>query len=108
MKKELILTVLVMLVLISSAFAHRIAVGQTYAYEWKIVNVSTGQEIASGKGSVVPVTSKGFRNMETYVRDKELDNWDVKSWTRNVGGVKQRLTVTMLDGEEDKNENKDN
>ena len=101
MRKRLFLTVLLMFVLFTSIFAHRIAVGQTYTYEWKIVNVATGQEIESGKGTVVPETSKGFRNMETYVRDKELDNWNVKSWTRTVNGVKQRLTVTMLDGEED-------
>ena len=99
MKRIVFLSVLMMFVITSSVFAHRIVVGQTYTYEWTITNDRTGAVIERGEGTVVPQTgwSLAVRNMETYVRNNVF-RWN--GWTRNVDGVRQRLTVTMLDGEE--------
>ena len=100
MKKFLFFTVFMMAAAATSVFAHRIVIGQTYTYEWTIINDRTGEVISSGEGAVVPQSgwSLTIRNMETYVRNNVL-RWN--NWTRNAGGVRQRLTVIMLDGEED-------
>ena len=92
MKRIIFFTSLMMFVAITSAFACRIIVGQTYYYEWTITNVSTGEVLDSGSGTVVPQSDRGFRNVEHYIRNNNL-GW--RSWTRNVLGVRQRLTVTV-------------
>jgi len=94
MKKIILLTILILLVSVISVFACNIVVGQTYNYEWKIINVATGTEISSGNGVIVPTTSQGYRNIEHYIRKNEF-GWT--SWTRTVKGVRERLTVILAD-----------
>jgi len=94
MKKIILLVIMIMFVSVIFVYACDIVVGQTYNYEWKIINVATGAEISSGSGSIVPVTSQGYRNIEHYIRKNEF-GWN--SWTRTVKGVRERLTVTLAD-----------
>jgi len=100
MKKIALLTVLITLAAAVSVFAHthKIEVGQTYSYEWKIVNVSSGAIISSGSDTVVPATRRGYRDMEHYIRGVVF-GWS--SWTRTIDGVRQRLTINLLDCELD-------
>ena len=94
MKKIFLLIALLMFTAAVSLFACEIIAGQTYHYEWKIINVATGAEISSGSGSIVPTTSQGYRNIEHYIRRNEF-GWN--NWTRTVKGVRERLTVTVAD-----------
>jgi len=71
--------------------AHQIVVGQSYEYEWTIINHATGDVISSGSGIVVPTTSRGYRDIFHYIRSAVL-GWS--STTRNVNGVRQRLIIT--------------
>ena len=77
-----------------SIFACDIVVGQTYNYEWKIVNIATGEQTSSGAGTIVPSTNQGYRNIEHYIR-RNVFGWS--NWTRTISGVRERLTVIVAD-----------
>ena len=94
MKKIVLLFVLLMFAAVITVYACDIVVGQTYNFEWKIVNVATGAVVSSGNGTIVPSTKQGYRNIEHYIRRNEF-GWN--SWTRTVSGVRERLTVTVAD-----------
>ena len=94
MKKVFLLAILLMFFAAVSVFACDIIVGQTYHYEWIIINVATGAEISSGNGTIVPAASQGYRNIEHYIRKNDF-GWN--NWTRTVKGVRERLTVTVAD-----------
>jgi len=94
--KKFIFVVLMMFIAVITVFACEIIVGQTYHYDWKIINVATGAEISSGSGTIVPETNQGFRNIEHYIRRMEF-GWT--SWTRTVSGVRQRLSIILADCE---------
>ena len=97
MKTKIFLTVVLMFAAAMAVSAHEIVVGQTYEYEWKIINIATGAVIESGSGSVAPATNRGFRNIEHYIRSAVL-GWN--SRTRTVNGVRQRLIIITSCGDE--------
>jgi hypothetical protein len=96
MKKIILLTVLMMFAALVHIFACDIVVGQSYEYEWTIINFATGAVIDSGRGTAIPATDRGFRNIEHYIRSAVL-GWN--SRTRTVSGVRQRLILTIGDCE---------
>lgn len=91
MKKIYFFTILFLTATATVISAHEIIIGQSYEYEWQIINIATGAEISSGSGIVVPATSRGYRDIIHYIRSAVL-GWN--SPTRNVGGVRQRLIIT--------------
>ena len=94
MKKIVLLAALMMFVVVITVPACEIIAGQTYHYEWKIINFATGVEISSGSDTIVPSTSQGYRNIEHYIR-RNVFGWN--SWTRTINGVRQKLTVIVAD-----------
>jgi len=96
MKKLILLTVLMMSAALVHVSACDIVVGQSYEYEWTIVNFATGVVIDSGSGIAIPTTNRGYRNIEHYIRSAVL-GWS--SRTRTVSGVRQRLVLTIKDCE---------
>ena len=96
MKKKIFLTILVMFSAVMRMSACDIVVGQTYEYEWTIINVATGAVIDSGSGTAVPETARGFRNIEHYIRSAVL-GWNNR--TRTVSGVRQRLILNVINCE---------
>ena len=96
MKKIVLFVLLMMFVAIMAVFACNIVVGQTYEYEWSIINIATGAVISSGSGTAVPTTDRGYRNIEHYVRSAVL-GWN--SRTRTVSGVRQRLILNVVECE---------
>ena len=82
----------------TSAFAHAIIVGHEYTFEWSIVNDRTGEVINPGGIETITPQSgwriTGPRSMEAYTRNNRF-GWS--GWTRNVDGVRQRLTIRMLE-----------
>ena len=97
MKRVFLLLAFMMFASIPSVFACDIVVGQTYEYEWTIINFATGAVIDSGSGIVIPATNRGFRNIEHYIRSEVL-GWS--SRTRTINGVRQRLIITTLCGDD--------
>jgi len=96
MKRNIFLTVLIFFIAVMSVYAHDVIVGHEYEYEWKIINFATGAVIDSGSGTVVPTTSRGYRNIEHYIRTVVL-GWN--SRTRTIEGVRQRIIINLI-GEE--------
>jgi len=96
MKRKVFLSVLMMFVVSMAVFSHEIIAGHSYEYEWRIINFATGDVISSGSGTVIPETSRGYRNIEHYIRSVVL-GWS--SRTRTVSGVRQRIIINLL-GEE--------
>jgi len=96
MKKILLLTLLMIFTGVMALYAHDVVVGQSYDYEWTIINFATGAVISSGSGTVIPTASRGYRNIEHYIRTVVL-GWN--SRTRTIDGVRQRIVINLL-GEE--------
>ena len=96
MKRFFLFTILFMFAALIHVFACDIVVGQSYEYEWTIINVATGAVIDSGSGTAVPTTDRGFRNIEHYIRRAVL-GWNNR--TRTVNGVRQRLILTIAECE---------
>jgi len=100
MKKSIaiLLATSLFLAVAASAFGHAIIVGHEYTFEWSITNDRTGEVIEPGGiETIIPLSGwrlTGPRTMEAYTRNNRF-GWS--SWTRNVGGVRQRLNITMLD-----------
>jgi len=67
-------------------------VGQSYTYEWTIINVATGDVISTGNGTIVPATNRGYRDIYHYIRRNVL-GWN--GTTRNVGRVRQGVIITV-------------
>jgi len=95
--KKLFLALLIMLALAISASAHQINTGQSYSYEWTIINTVTGDVISSGSDTVIPATDRGYRSVEHYIRSAVM-GW--KSNTRTVDGVRQRIYIRLEGGGE--------
>jgi len=96
MKRSIVFLILIIFITVMSLHAHDVIVGHEYEYEWTIINFATGAVIDSGSGTVIPAASRGYRNIEHYIRTVVL-GWN--SRTRTINGVRQRIIINLI-GEE--------